>query len=280
MVGSVPAPDVVDELFTHQTLLGAWPLDPRFMPDFAERVRRYVVKAARESGRHSNWITPHAPYEEAWGDFAVMLGGDDAPAGFRASFGAMRDELALRGAMVSLAQCVLKALSPGVPDIYWGNDGWDFSLVDPDNRRPVDFAASLDSFRTLPSPGEREAAALLAGGRNGGIKRFVQRESLRLRRDFPGLFTRGEFLALSSESDGFVAFARRRGEAAAIVIVSRGWGDGAAPFARGGVAIEGLPRGEWREAFTARSLTLGDSVDVADALRTLPVAALVTGPSE
>lgn len=270
------APDRVDELFTYQTLLGAWPLSDRDLEDFAARVRRYVVKASRESGRHSNWISPNAAYESAWSAFAFGLILGEGATGFRESLRPLLLEAQARGALVSLAQCVLKTLAPGVPDIYWGNDGWDFSLVDPDNRRPVDFDASSSSVASLPEPGVESARELLSSWRDGRVKRFVQRESLRLRASRPGLFTSGGFVGLSAERDPFVAFGRRTESAAAIVVASRGWGASEdRPFATGGFGASGFAGGEWREVFTGRTVEIGSVVRVEALLDSLPVAALV-----
>lgn len=281
-VGGVPAPDAIDELFTYQTLLGAWPLHGDELPEFVQRVRRYVVKAARESGRHSNWITPNGEYEAAWERFVERVCAPVAAREFRDGFHALRERVALRGMENSLTQCVLKAFAPGAPDIYWGNDRWDFSLVDPDNRRPVDFGAAGESLATVGGASVETARELLSSWLDGRVKQFVVREVLRARRASPGLFTRGGVVALSRQGDPFVAFERRLGERCAVVVASRGWGPACpmvgAAWGDASVEIEGGKGGAWREVFTGRERALGGRAALRDLLDVFPVAAFVRGP--
>lgn len=279
-VDGKPAPDRVDELFTYQTLLGAWPLNEDELPGFVERVRRYVVKAARESGRHSNWITPNGAYESAWERFVERLCDEAAPRSFRDGFHSLRERIALRGMENSLAQCALKVFSPGVPDIYWGNDRWDFSLVDPDNRRPVDFGAAGESFDAVGVASVETARALLASWRDGRVKQFVLREALRARRSLPGLFTGGSVVRLSRRGDPFVAFERRLGERRAVIVATRGWG-AACPmvgesWGDAAIEVEGAQGVVWRDVFTGRDRSIGSRAMVRDLLDVFPVGAFVS----
>ena len=213
-------PDVHDELFAYQTIVGAWPLDPRAgRGDLRRRMEAYVRKAAREAKRRTSWLEPDERYERALVRFAGSLLGDEG-ATFAGEVARLVERIGPAGAANSLALTVLKCVAPGVPDVYQGTELWDFSLVDPDNRRPVDFGERVRLVDGLPAPGvtgaPRAAAArlLLRGWVDGRVKLYVTRELLRLRRDEPDLFSRGRYVPLGTAGplgDRVVAFARRRG---------------------------------------------------------------------
>ena len=228
------APDANDEYLFYQALVGAWPAertdDPipnQAAPGFVERLGAFMQKAIREAKIHTSWITPHAEYEAAVARFVERtLTGRTAPA-FLASFIPFVRRVSVAGMINSLAQLVIKIASPGVADFYQGTELWDLSLVDPDNRRPVDFAHREGLLRDLQSwlavddaggsgePVLSRAAtvgSMLEEWPDGRIKLFVTAIGMRQRRAWPRLFLEGTYEPLSAEGPAaahVVAFARR-----------------------------------------------------------------------
>ncbi|MFC4727281.1 malto-oligosyltrehalose synthase [Coralloluteibacterium thermophilus] len=214
-----PAPQ--DELMLYQMLVGAWPLD--LGPDdragveaFVERIAGWQRKALREAKRRSRWTDPNEPYEDACEAFLRRLLLGDAP-GFVAALHALVERIAPAAALASLAQATLRLTTPGVPDLYQGTEFWDFSLVDPDNRRPVDFEARERGLADGADDAER-----LAQWRDGRIKQRLVARLLDLRRRAPGLFARGDYRPLEvtgSHAAHAVAFVRsHRGRHLAVVV--------------------------------------------------------------
>ena len=222
LVDGEPAPDRNDEYRFYQVLLGAWPAD-------APRLQQYMAKAIKEAKERSSWINPNEAYEAALAGFVErVLSGREA-ARFLPVFTAFQDRVARSGLVNSLSQTVLKIASPGVPDFYQGSELWDFNLVDPDNRRPVDFELrreALDRVDTLLAlPSQERApgiAALLDRWHDGAVKLLVTAAALRARSADPALFLEGEYLPLEAEmavDARVMAFARlAAGGQAAIVI--------------------------------------------------------------
>lgn len=227
-VDGAPAPDLNDEYLLYQTLVGIWPLDPGSPADLAdttERVVAYMVKAAREAKRLSSWASPNAEYEDALERFIRGILDPVRNAAFLAEFQEFQGRVARIGAVNGLAQTLLKLTVPGVPDLYQGTEFWDLSLVDPDNRRPVDYAArqtalALDSA----TAGAPDIAARLAGWRDGRIKQHVIARTLDCRRREPALFAIGDYVpveAAGAGADRVIAFLRRHGSALVLVVVPR-----------------------------------------------------------
>lgn len=216
-----PAPDANEELFIYQNLLGAWPLEARELPAFPGRFTQFLIKASRESKLHTSWVDPDERYETALTRFvAAILRRRRNP--FLADFLRFQERIAYFGAVNSLAQLVLKATAPGVPDFYQGNEFWDFSLVDPDNRRPVDFerrrAALRASSRGAPAARASLLAALLRKWRDGRIKQLITHDVLRT------LFEAGSYVPLETigrHANHLLAFARCHGRAQVVVVVPR-----------------------------------------------------------
>lgn len=219
-----PAPSAGDELMLFQTLLGSWPTD--LAPDdseglqaFCERILRWQEKAVREAKLRSTWADPNAAYETACRHYTETLLTRPQYASLRADIVGAVEAIAPAGAVNSLAQALLRMTTPGVPDLYQGADYWDLSLVDPDNRRPVDFAARRSSLTTADDPD-----TLLAQWQDGRIKQFVIARTLGLRRREPTLFTEGRYLPLTvtgEQADQALAFAREHDGRWAIVVVPR-----------------------------------------------------------
>jgi len=215
-------PSSADELILYQALLGSWPLELRDddqagFADYAKRVWQWQQKALREAKLQSSWSAPNEAYENAAQAFTEQL--LLAPEGelLRGALAKTVNSIAAAGALNGLAQTLLRMTVPGVPDLYQGNEFWDFSMVDPDNRRPVDYAARQQA---LEAPGPVQE--LLANWRDGRIKQALIAEVLRLRADHTELFRQGSYQALEvlgSQAHNVLAFAREHGERRIIVIV-------------------------------------------------------------
>ena len=220
------APSPRDEYLFYQTLVGAWPHElaaPGFggIADYAARLDAYMLKAVREAKLRTSWAAPNADYESALGEFVQRCLDPALSRPFLEDVCAFVADVAPAGAVNGLAQVLLKLASPGVPDVYQGTELWDFSLVDPDNRRPVDYGIR----QSLLHPGEAESVDdLLHLWRNGRIKRHVLVRGLALRRERPELFSAGDYVPLEAEgphAERVVAFARTLGNAALVAVAPR-----------------------------------------------------------
>jgi (1->4)-alpha-D-glucan 1-alpha-D-glucosylmutase len=214
-------PSRAHQYMLYQALLGAWPLAGRDR-SFVERMQAYVVKAAREAKEQTSWLNPDSLYEEGLTTFVEQLLDRDGSRAFLDSFESFVSRVALLGALNSLSQLALKLLMPGVPDLYQGTEFWDLSLVDPDNRRPVDFE---ERIAALSSIGEQADWAKLADAwPDGRIKLALMRTLLTLRERAPALSARGGYRAVDvtgPHRDEVIAFARTSGRDAVIVAVGR-----------------------------------------------------------
>jgi (1->4)-alpha-D-glucan 1-alpha-D-glucosylmutase len=278
------APDRQDEYMLYQMLTGAWPADMPEAPSaealaaFGERLSGAIDKALREAKRRSTWSAPNRDYEAATQAFAreALKPGDDA---FLASFLPFVRRLARLGVDNSLVQTALKLTAPGVPDIYQGCELWDFSLVDPDNRRPVDYAARSRALEAMTA--ELGAArnrmalfgSLLGDWRDGRVKLALTAALLNLRRERAALFAEGDYQPLrvvGEAADWVVAFMRTLGAQKAAVIVARFPAHrAAAPDWRASVE---LPPGAWREVLGRPPYESG--APLGDWLGKMPIAVL------
>jgi (1->4)-alpha-D-glucan 1-alpha-D-glucosylmutase len=266
-------PDANEELLVYQTLVGMWPLDGEDEASVPERLRAYLEKAAREAKTHTCWIAPNAAFEERFLAFGEAILKNEE---FRGSLVRFQKRVALHGFLNGLAQVVLKIASPGLPDFYQGTELWDFSLVDPDNRRPVDYdtrAAQLRKLKTAHARGALDAMALLRRWMDGRVKLFVTWRALAMRAAHAETFRRGAYTPLEAGSH---AIAFLRGEDDLLVAVPRRttalaagklplgavWGDAAL-----GVA------GRWRNLFTGEEIG-GARLPLAEVFGSFPVAML------
>ncbi len=215
------APDEVDEYLLYQTLVGTWPMnlettDRDGLAAYAERLAAWQLKAVREAKRHSSWNAPDAAYEQGCRAFLDAVLDPAKSSTFLQSLASFVDEIAPTGAVKGLSQTLLRLTCPGVPDLYQGTEYWDLSMVDPDNRRAVDFDARRESLgRATP------LAELLANWRDGAIKQRLVERVLDCRRQDPELFARGEYLALQLGgrlAQQFIAFLRRHGRRCLLVV--------------------------------------------------------------
>lgn len=291
-VDGARAPDAADEAMLYQTLVGAWPLglspaDEEGVAAFQARVAAWQEKAVREAKRRSEWAVPNEAYEAACRDFLAGVLAPDRPSQLRGEIAAMAARIAPAGAVNGLAQLLLRCAAPGVPDLYQGCEFWDLSLVDPDNRRPVDWAARREALAAAAAPQE-----LLAQWQDGRVKQTVLARALALRAARPSVFAEGDYLPLAAEGPAaahVLAFARRwRGEtvvAVATRLPAARLGARALPLVPpeewGGTGLV-LPRngqgGTWRDALTGVWLDAGPGpVRLDEILARLPVALLEVG---
>jgi len=302
LVEGRPAPSRNDEYLLYQILLGAWPLEPldeAGLQTFCERIEGYMLKAVREAKVDSSWINPDAEYEEAVVIFVRALLEDPDKSRFLNDFMPAQRYAARIGLFNSLSQTLLKLTVPGAPDIYQGTELWDFSLVDPDNRRPVDYAKRQQLLQELQSWGQEperagQARSLLENMADGRIKLYTTWKTLTLRQERAALFRDGEYLPLSvdgARAEHVCAFARSLEQQEVIVVVPRlyvGLLDGASEGYPLGDAVWGdtrliLPGSKQQryvDVFTGVELTTapatsGVTLPLAGILEHFPVALLV-----
>ncbi len=286
-IDDLEAPDANEEYLLYQTLLGSWPVNARGEPEktasaeYIERIQAYMAKALNEAKLNTSWVQPNEEWLGATRDFISNLLESSRRNKFLPAFLPIVEQIAPLGAMNSLAQTLLKLTSPGVPDIYQGNEIWDFSLVDPDNRRPVDYQARRRLLETLA---QSEPGELLREWPDGRIKMFLTQRLLLFRKEHAELFQRGNYLpvaASGSLADSCVSFVREFGAQWILVLAPRlSSRVGSPPVGRKwqDTAIE-LPENfspeNAREIFTGREVGFdGRRLDLAEAMSVLPFAAI------
>jgi (1->4)-alpha-D-glucan 1-alpha-D-glucosylmutase len=271
--GTKRAPTASREYMLYQTLLGAWPLQGAD-ESFVDRIQAYALKAVREAKQETSWLNPQAPYEDGLKTFVARILDDSISGEFLDSLSALARRVALLGALNSLNQLTLKATLPGVPDFYQGTEFWDLSLVDPDNRRPVDFATRVDALAAMHTPDWERLAQTWSDGR---LKLAWTAHLLKIRNELAEVFVDGDYQPLEVNGphrDHIVAFARRRGRNAAIVVAARWF----APSTQGG---RNWPKADAFDAsINVQGFAVENDADSGAALRAsslfqpLPVAVL------
>lgn len=293
--GDVATPDSDVDSLLYQTLAGAWPLDSVQRPDpgdaeFTSRIKEYMTKAVKEAKEQTSWRRPDEDYEQALGAFIERLMEEFGREGLADEVDALARTIAPHGAVNSLAQTLLRITAPGIPDTYQGTELWSFTLVDPDNRRPVDYERRrrmLDGLEPLlDQPEPDQVRELLRGWEDGRIKLLLTAQALRCRAARPDIFDHGDCVALHADggrSDNVVAYARSLDGDGCIVIVPR-WttqlaepGTLPEPTAWTGTSLPlpALFRGRWRNVLTGERLDAADArLDLETAFATLPLALL------
>ena len=284
----VPEPNM--EILLYQTLVGAWPLTEEEVPEFKERVKAYMVKATREAKVFTSWLCPNKEYETAVIDFVESILEASGANDFLYDIIDFQKQVAYYGVLNSLAQVLLKITSPGIPDFYQGTELWDLSLVDPDNRRPVNFERRIQLLADLVKREEQAqslVSELLNSWQDGRIKLYVTYKALNMRQYHRAVFLEGEYIPLEvrgQKQEHVCAFARRRGKTWVIVAVPRlltgligrftlplgrgVWGDDSLLFP------EGTPK-RWHHLFTGETITVSSakkSASLWQVFETFPVA--------
>jgi (1->4)-alpha-D-glucan 1-alpha-D-glucosylmutase len=234
LVENKPAPDANTEYLLYQTLLGAWPVEPldaHGLANFRDRIINYMHKATKEAKTHTSWINPHEEYDNALRDFIQGILPDAGDDPFRADLQPLQRRVAWFGYFNSLSQVLLKLASPGVPDCYQGTELWDLSLVDPDNRRPVDYPRRQRLLSELKAridiAGSNRIALvqeLLAHIPDGRIKLYLIYCTLNYRRNHRRLFIDGDYQALQvhgTHDDHVCAFTRNWEQESVLVAAPR-----------------------------------------------------------
>ncbi len=281
-------PDKNDEYFLYQTLLGSWP-EIRDAT-YAERISDYLIKAVREAKQHSGWINPNEEYENAYTVFANKILAEDEKSNFYKTFTTLQRRASQLGALYSLAQTTMKVALPGVPDIYQGTELWDFSLVDPDNRRPVDFTVRRKILASLKKDFSNKTLSLceslLTTFEDGRIKLFTLWRALMCRSAYPKLFRDGDYTPLTFEGRHSIhafGFARQYESTAALVIFPRLTAGLLKPeglsihdaFKDTDALTEHLLPGEYEHAFTGETITIGNRLHLDTLFQPFPIALLV-----
>ena len=226
-IDDAEAPDAGEEYLLYQTLLGTWPVDldgapvPSVGPKFIARIQRYMAKALKEAKLNTSWIQPNENWDDAMQEFVARILEAGPRNKFLPVFLPVAAEIARLGAINSLAQTVIKLTAPGVPDIYQGTEIWDDSLVDPDNRRPIDYARRREMLTQIENVPANELMQCWPDGR---IKMRLTQRLLHLRRENPELFREGIYEPINfggAFADCAIGFVRRHRDRAILVIVPR-----------------------------------------------------------
>jgi (1->4)-alpha-D-glucan 1-alpha-D-glucosylmutase len=272
-------PSPVDEIMLYQTLVSAWPPGlsaehPEALQEFTARVAAWQVKSLREAKLNSEWASPNETYETACADFLTATLDPRRPV--LAEIIAFATRLNAPGVINGLAQTLLRLTAPGVPDLYQGTEFWDQSLVDPDNRRPVDFAQRLATLQANTNPAEA-----LAQWQNGAVKQAIIARALALRAHLPELFASGDYIKLEASGPAaqhILAFARRGKTHSTVTAITRL----AAPLVTDIPLVPPdawadtnltLPDGNWLDVLTGNAIS-GTKIPVAEIFARLPVSLL------
>ncbi|MCF8177878.1 MAG: malto-oligosyltrehalose synthase, partial [Sulfuritalea sp.] len=306
LIDGIEAPSRNDEYLLYQTLIGTWPLeipDEAALADYRSRIDAYMIKALREAKEHSSWVKVNTEYEAAMSGFVQALLAPGENNLFLADFIPIAQPIARHGLINSLSQTLIKLASPGVPDIYQGCELWQFNLVDPDNRRPVDFAHRhqlLHEVKALiDAPADQwpqRLQPLVADMTDGRIKLYTLWQSLCLRQRWPEVFREGSYLPLNisgKHATHVCAFARCSGDRRLIVVVprltARLMGDRSVPPLEAEIwrdthveLPDELTRTDWRNVLTGERHSMARKLEMGALLTCFPVALLAsetdTGP--
>ena len=281
-------PDSNFEYFIYQTMVGNYPFhaSPK-EEDYEARLKAFLNKAAKEAKVHTSWSEPNEAYEKAIDHFVTQLLQDQD---FLAEFTSFAEPIARMAVTYSLAQTLLKATAPGIPDVYQGCEYWDLSMVDPDNRRPVNYAQRRDALRMLEPPDTAHRNTLLrqltGNVLDPSIKLYVLAQSLRTRRSMADVFTKGSYQPLvvrGERKHALLAFRRSWQHQEAIVLVSLRIANlplnnflplGEPCWKDTRVVVPNAEGTQWTNAFTQQTITATDHLPVSQVLHDFPVALL------
>lgn len=288
-LNGIYAPDDNDEYFLYQTLLGAWPLDEKEYEQFSLRMKEYVIKAVREAKVHTAWIKPDNDYENAYVSFVESIMKDTV---FKEEFMSFLKRVAHFGILNSLSQTLIKITASGVPDFYQGCELWDLSLVDPDNRRPVDFGKRktiLKYFEEKQKDILNLVKELIASREDGRIKFFLIFRALQTRRLKEDLFRLGGYVPLEvggKLKNKIIAFARHHNNEWILTVAPRFLTsiikDGELPLGSevwGDTHIimhENMPK-DWKDVLTENRVISDNQFEIGKILTHFPAALLISG---
>lgn len=283
---AVPAPN--DEYFFYQTLVGSYPFDESENEAFVGRIKDYMLKSVREAKLYTAWLRPDSAYEEGFLAFVDKVLDFDESNSFIQEFLPFQKRVADYGIFNSLSQTLLKYTSPGVPDTYQGTELWDLSMVDPDNRRPVDYEQRITFLKEIKEKAQTDILTLiddlLSNKEDGRIKLFLTYKALQARTQNLAIFQKGDYQPLEVSGkfkEHIVAFARSDGNKTIVVITPR--------FLTSLVKPGKYPLGEqvwqdtcvhlppsvsstWQDAITDQKIQTNGTLPVGEALKYFPVA--------
>lgn len=283
-----------DEYFLYQTLVGSYPFDEQENTAFVERVKDYMLKSVREAKLHTAWLRPDTDYEEGFLEFVEKVLDPSESNQFLKEFLPFQKWVAGYGIFNSLSQVLLKYTAPGVPDTYQGTELWELSMVDPDNRRPVDYPQRMAFLKDIKEKAKIDNLALieelLSTKEDGRIKLFLTHKLLQARKENLAVFQKGEYLPLEVKGawkEHIMAFVRRFGNKSIITIVPRFFTSlvqpGEYPFGEsvwGDTQLQipqGLPS-HWRDIITEQTISGSSELAIAQILQHFPVALLLSTP--
>lgn len=285
-------PDRNDEYFLYQTLIGAFPFDEREYSAFIERIKGYIIKAIREAKVHTAWLKPDTDYEDAFMSFVEEILQPSEGNQFLKEFLPFQKKVAFYGTLNSLSQTLIKITAPGVPDFYQGTELWDLNLVDPDNRRPVDFEKRKTLLRDIRDSAKKDAFSLIAESfrtkEDGRLKLFLIHRALQARKENVDVFQKGSYIPLGVDGafkDHVVTFAKNYDHSWAVTIAPRLLTaliqEGELPLGRQVwndtyiILPEGTPA-LWKDAITAQVVKGKRTLPIADVINYFPVALLMS----
>lgn len=289
-IDSKVTPDHNDEYFLYQTLVGSFPFLKEEYPEYVQRIKDYVVKAVREAKVHTAWLRPDTDYENGFVNFVEKILDFSEDNKFWQEFRPFQEKVAFYGVFNSLSQTLLKLMSPGLPDIYQGTELWDLSLVDPDNRRPVDFDGRLSYLQEIKRRSrtgmENLIDDLMATWEDGRLKLFLIARVLQARQEYLDMFQKGTYepvAVMGQYSDRIIAFARSHGKQTAIIIAPRFltkvieppqfplgdvWGDTA-------ITLPKNSGSSWYEAIADHTISGNENIYLSQILQYFPVGLLI-----
>ncbi|MBI1910828.1 MAG: malto-oligosyltrehalose synthase [Deltaproteobacteria bacterium] len=288
----INVPDKNDEYFLYQTLIAAFPFYDEDYASFVERIKAYIVKAVREAKIHTAWLKPDSEYEETYLNFINRMLEKKEGNEFLREFLPFQKKVAWYGMLNSLSQTLIKMTAPGIPDFYQGTEVWDLNLVDPDNRRPVDFGKRGALLKDIKNKAAEDLSGfltdILRSPEDGRIKLYLIHTALKERKRLPELFTKGQYFALEAKGpfkEHLIAFARKNGNSIAISIAPRLTASfvktGEYPFGQGawGETEIILPFDflgfNLKEVFTGTPFEAAKSLQLSDVLKSFPTALLI-----
>jgi len=290
-VNGTNVPDRNDEYFLYQTLVGAFPFDETEYPAFVERMKNYIIKAVREAKVHTAWLKPDEDYEDAYISFVEEILQPSEDNQFLKEFVPFQKKVAYYGIFNSLSQTLIKITSPGVPDFYQGTELWDLNLVDPDNRRPVDFEKRTSFLRDIRDKTQTDVLSLItelfSSKEDGRLKLFLICRALQARNEKAEVFQKGAYIPIEVGGrfkDHVVVLARRYRNAWAITIAPRLltalMKEGEYPFGQqvwDDTRVV-LPKGTptlWKDIITGEVIKSEETLPINETLKHFPVALLM-----
>jgi len=274
----------------YQTLLGTYPFQDFNQDKYLDRISEYIVKAVREAKRHTAWLEPDVEYEKAFTNFLQQILEPDENNDFLSEFISLKEKLAHFGVINSLSQALLKMTAPGIPDFYQGSELWNFSLVDPDNRRPVDYELRKQYLSEIQEGFEHDPQHLLEtvlkDPASGKCKMAIIQKVLEERKNHAQLFQKGDYIPLKINGelrDHVFAFARNCNKSWYVVAVPR--------FLTGILPVGEFPIGEnfwqdtsieiparvshWNNTLPQTSIRGGETIRVGEIFNSFPVGLLL-----